>query len=1503
MKIAGFLGAILIAFSASASVPSSERDALITFYNAAGGPSWNERAGWLGAAGSECSWYGVACDSAQTTIVEISLAANNLRGTISPAIGNLPGLRTLLLYDNALSGTIPTSIGQLSNLETIILDRNELTGRIPSQIGQAAKLKLINFDGNKLTGPLPAELGNLSVLEEIDFSYNEINGAIPPQLGQLSNLVTLQLTSNQFSGTIPKELASLTKLESLGLTTNQLTGTIPSELGALSSLRSLRLGYNQLEGQIPTALRSLRSLQELDLGSNQLSGTIPSELGELVSLRVFAAFTNQLSGTLPSSLFTISTLEELNLGDNKLTGSIPAAIGALSNLRVLGLNTNQLTGSIPKEIGTLTKLTSIDLLNNDLSGSIPTELGELRELEYLDLAGNALTGVIPPTLGNLTKLRFLSLYENALEGPIPSQLGALTELDTLYLTSNRLTGTIPDSLQNLKKLQLFYLGGNELTGSIPGWIGDLKSLSVIYFPANEFTGSIPTSIGSLPQLTSLYLGDNRLSGSIPREIGNLRNLGYLSLEYTDISGPIPAEFWTLTELVEVRLNDMALTGTLPPEVGNLKKVDVFLLSNNQLEGSIPAGIGDMSSLLYLSLGQNRFTGTLPAELGRLTQLVQIQVAFNALRGPIPSALTAMTSLADANSDFGFNALFANDATTRQFINRKHYDGNFEQSQTLTPSNVRVTSSTDRSAVVEWNLIAYTQDSGGYQVTATPAGGGSVVIATTASKDLSQIIVRNLESSKTYSFTVATVTHPHDLQANLLVSDSSAAVTGTTQARTIAPADVVLTEAAAGLVQVDAAAANEDGFTLTNFGDVATNIAFNKEPAFFTLTPSSFTLAPGGSQRVVVTAAGQPFGSYYGFAQPVGPGASDGAIASLTLLSIGKPAGTVVAQALDTRIEVAGAPGSDSVGAARFRNTGTAALSGIVVSDQPWVVPSTAPIRIDPGQVGTVNFTIVRSKRPSDAEGALTANLSLVYVDGSNANLLRYGLDGGATSGVSVTLVQVVDTSRLATVIQSLPGLQPSEVVLFAPGIVSALRGATRTASDVSILNAAGTRTITDLRIFFTPLNGAQTTAATVGKLAPAQSLALANVATNVYGSENTVGSLQLRSAIWREIAARVSHVNVTAAGSHGGESPVFRSDRSATAGQSLYLAGVRKAANIKTDLYVQETAGGPSNATIVFLNEAGQTVGERTLSLNPFGMAELLDAVPAAARTAVVRNDGGGNLVAYARVTDDASGDTWSVVDWSRFSRFSTGESVRVPFVDGLTVPAGGPGRRRRAVSHAVRNSTDITLFNPGDAEVRGRVQIIDANGRTNERDVELAPRQTLILPDAGSVASAPVAQALITASRGDIVVTARSSAATGGGTAVPVVAASAGLRVGQSQRFSNLDDSTSATVAAGTKGTFRTAFGLVETAGEPVTVRARLYLDQGRSLVAAVLFRDFQIARGQQLVMDNLVRSILGPSRESLGELHNIQVQFEIVQGNGAIVPFVIVTDNGTGDTTLRLD
>jgi hypothetical protein len=293
----------------------------------------------------------------------------------------------------------------------------------------------------------------------------------------------------------------------------------------------------------------------------------------------------------------------------------------------------------------------------------------------------------------------------------------------------------------------------------------------------------------------------------------------------------------------------------------------------------------------------------------------------------------------------------------------------------------------------------------------------------------------------------------------------------------------------------------------------------------------------------------------------------------------------------------------------------------------------------------------------------------------------------------------------------------------------------------------------------------------------------------------------------------------------------------------------------------------------------------------------------------VVTNVAGssGRISGYARVFDDGSGESWSIVDWSRFQPFRLGDAMRVPFVDGMTSAQPPGGGRRRAASHAANDPgrTDVTLFNPSNAEVRATVQVVDAAGSASQTEVAVAPRQTVTLTNVGANVRTPTAQVIIAPLRaGQLVVTARSSRSSASGSGVPVVSAGNGLRVGQSQIFSNLSDSTSATVALAAPGTYRTSFGLVETSGASAVVRARVFLDEGRSLASSAIYRDFQLSAGQQVVVDELVRAIVGSSRDNvLGDLHNLQLRVEVTSGSGSVVPFVIMTDNATGDSILRLE
>ena len=114
----------------SEQVSQIERDALVALYNSTDGANWRDNTGWLGEAGTECSWFGVECDI-RNVLIGLSLRYNALRGTMPSELGNLTNLTYLILSYNSLSGSIPTSLGNLTNLTSLSLAHNKLTGPLP----------------------------------------------------------------------------------------------------------------------------------------------------------------------------------------------------------------------------------------------------------------------------------------------------------------------------------------------------------------------------------------------------------------------------------------------------------------------------------------------------------------------------------------------------------------------------------------------------------------------------------------------------------------------------------------------------------------------------------------------------------------------------------------------------------------------------------------------------------------------------------------------------------------------------------------------------------------------------------------------------------------------------------------------------------------------------------------------------------------------------------------------------------------------------------------------------------------------------------------------------------------------------------------------------------------------------------------------------------------------------------------------------------------------------
>jgi len=212
-RVLGFLVLIsVVSVQLFAQIPQLERDALIALYNSTNGPSWSDHSDWLGAEGTECSWYGVTCNFANTRVSGLLLSNNQLSGVLPPEIGDLSSIASLYLNSNSLTGSIPAEIGNISDIAGIYLSGNQLSGEIPPELGALQYLSQLYLNSNSLTGSIPAEIGDLQSLTHLYLGNNRFEGAIPSELGNLTQLQYLRLESNMLRGEIPVALMSLVNL-------------------------------------------------------------------------------------------------------------------------------------------------------------------------------------------------------------------------------------------------------------------------------------------------------------------------------------------------------------------------------------------------------------------------------------------------------------------------------------------------------------------------------------------------------------------------------------------------------------------------------------------------------------------------------------------------------------------------------------------------------------------------------------------------------------------------------------------------------------------------------------------------------------------------------------------------------------------------------------------------------------------------------------------------------------------------------------------------------------------------------------------------------------------------------------------------------------------------------------------------------------------------------------------------------------------------------------------
>lgn len=687
------------------------------------------------------------------------------------------------------------------------------------------------------------------------------------------------------------------------------------------------------------------------------------------------------------------------------------------------------------------------------------------------------------------------------------------------------------------------------------------------------------------------------------------------------------------------------------------------------------------------------------------------------------------------------------------------------------------------------------------------------------------------------------------------------------------------------------------FGLANVGSESSQVTLVPEGTFFTAEPTQFTLEPGARKVITVTGAAQPAGAYSGSLAVSGVGVPGGLTIPVHLLSANRPSTRPAPAPGRKRLDT-----SNQTVQVEIRNDGTGTVRGLFQSDYPWLIPPPGLFTMEGGQTRVATFGIDPSRRsPLHQLGTVRTRVRLDYLLES-ATATRGPLQNSDSPGTSSTSVQVSSTSANLATPATVPPLAAGEVALLIPGVGRVLGSVGQFLSDVSIASTEPGASIEDVGLYYS--SGGSSLLSSDNDVSGNFALLFDDILQSVYKEDGKVGTLQVRAPLAASLAVAAGIYNVSdESGNYGTVVPAFRTDRAIGGGtEKLVLTGLRKDASGHTNLYIQESAGASATAQVSWLSSSGAVIGTDTAEIAAWGLGQLINRAPdgtVAAR--IIRTGGTGRLVAYATPVDRLSGDTWAIADWAAFYSYSPTETVIIPVA----------GSVRGANETFFR--TDVALTNTGSGTASGTLHYVDRGGAEEQRVITLGQGETRLLADVAGETfglTETVGYLKWVPATGSIAASSRTYTTLAGsnatfGTASPTLPLDRGLELGQVRKFSGFDDAAIETVQKGTPGSVRTNFGLVELDGVETTVRVRLRYSFPSQLATAVgtSERDYTLPPNGFILVSNIANAVLGERRDNFGDLTNLTAEFEVVDGSGRVIPFLSITDNGTGDSLLRTE
>lgn len=114
------------------------------------------------------------------------------------------------LARNQLTGSIRDTFSRFFALESFDSGNNQLTGSIPSRLFVLPRIRIIRLENNSFDGTIPQNFGSGPNLEALFLQENDLSGTVPGVgASRLQSLAKLQLFDNQLTGSIPESLCNL----------------------------------------------------------------------------------------------------------------------------------------------------------------------------------------------------------------------------------------------------------------------------------------------------------------------------------------------------------------------------------------------------------------------------------------------------------------------------------------------------------------------------------------------------------------------------------------------------------------------------------------------------------------------------------------------------------------------------------------------------------------------------------------------------------------------------------------------------------------------------------------------------------------------------------------------------------------------------------------------------------------------------------------------------------------------------------------------------------------------------------------------------------------------------------------------------------------------------------------------------------------------------------------------------------------------------------------------